>query len=158
MTDQGRWDEAIEQYEQALKQMPDSIHAHNQLGLLLQKRGEFKAAIAQFQKVLELDPKHVTARNNLAWLLATCPENSLRDGKKVVELAQQAVQLSGGRAPEILDTLAAAYAEAGPFPIAIETARQVLDLSTAQNNKPLAEVIQNQLQLFEVNSPHHEKL
>ncbi len=101
-----------------------------------------------------------TLRLEITWLgcWPTCPENSLRDGKKVVELAQQAVQLSGGRAPEILDPLAAAYAEAGPFPIAIETARQVLDLSTAQNNKPLAEVIQNQLQLFEANSPHHEKL
>ncbi len=157
LTAQGRWDEAIEQYQQALKQMPDSIHAHNQLGLLLQKRGELKAASAQFQKVLELDPKHVTARNNLAWLLATCSEDSLRDGKEAVKLAQQAVQLSGGKAPEILDTLAAAYAEAGQFPKAIETARQALNLSTAQNNKPLAEVIQNQLQLFEANSPYHEK-
>ena len=157
LTAQGRWDEAIEQYQQALKQMPDSIHAHNQLGLLLQKRGQFKAAIAQFQKVLELDPRHITARNNLAWLLATCPENSLRDGKKAVELAQQAVQLSSGNAPEILDTLAAAYAEAGRFPEAIETAQRALDLSTAQNNRSLAEVIQNQLQLYEANSPYHEK-
>ena len=157
LTAQGRWDEAIEQYQQALKQMPDSIHAHNQLGLALQSRGRFAAAIAQFQKVLELDPKHVTARNNLAWLLATCPENSLRDGKKAVELAQQAVQLSGGNAPEILDTLAAAYAEAGSFPEAVATAQRALDLSAAQNKKPLAEVIQNQLKLFETHSPFHEK-
>jgi len=157
LTAQGRWDEAIEQYQQALKQMPDSIHAHNQLGLALQSRGRFAAAIAQFQKVLELDPKHVTARNNLAWLLATCPENSLRDGKKAVELAQQAVQLSGGNAPEILDTLAAAYAEAGSFPEAVATAQRALDLSAAQNKKPLAEVIQNQLKLFETNSPYHEQ-
>jgi tetratricopeptide (TPR) repeat protein len=156
-TAQGRWDEAIEHYQRALKQMPDSIHAHYQLGLALQYRGKFAAAIAQFQKVLELDPRHVTAQNNLAWLLATCPEASLRDGKKAVELAQQAVQLSGGKSPEILDTLAAAYAEAGRFPEAIETAQRVLDLSAAQNNKPLAKVIQNQLKLFETNSPYHEK-
>jgi len=154
---QGRWDEAIEQYQQALKQMPDSIHAHYQLGLALQSQGRFTAAIAQFQRVLELDPRHVTAQNNLAWLLATCPENSLRDGKKAVELAQQAVQLSGGNSPEILDTLAAAYAEAGSFPEAVETAQRALDLSAAQNKKPLAEVIQNQLKLFETHSPFHEK-
>jgi Flp pilus assembly protein TadD len=97
------------------------------------------------------------AQNNLAWLLATCPDNSLRNGQKAVELAQQAVQLSGGKSPEILDTLAAAYAEAGSFPEAIETARQASDLSTAQNKKPLAEVIQNQLKLFETHSPYHEK-
>ena len=154
---QGRWDEAIEHYQQALKQMPDSTHAHYQLGLALQSRGKFAAAVAQLHKVLELDPKHVMAQNNLAWLLATCPDNSLRNGQKAVELAQQAVQLSGGKSPEILDTLAAAYAEAGSFPEAIETARQASDLSTAQNKKPLAEVIQNQLKLFETHSPYHEK-
>ncbi|MGD0206656.1 MAG: tetratricopeptide repeat protein [Verrucomicrobiota bacterium] len=156
-TAQGRWDEAIEHYQRALKQMPDSIHARYQFGLVLQKRGKFAAAIVQFQKVLELDPRHVTAQNNLAWLLATCPDNSLRDGKKAVELAQQAVQLSGGNAPEILDTLAAAYAEAGSFPEAVETAQRALDLSAVQNKKPLAEVIQNQLKLFETHSPFHEK-
>jgi len=157
LTAKGRWDEVIEQYQQALKQMPDSIHAHYQLGLALQSRSKFAAAITQFQKVLELDPKHVTARNNLAWLLATCPENSLRDGKKAAELAQQAVQLSGGKSPEILDTLAAAYAEAGRFPEAVATAQRALDLSAVQNNKPLAEVIQNQLKLYEANSPYHEQ-
>jgi Flp pilus assembly protein TadD len=90
-------------------------------------------------------------------LLATCPDNSLRNGNKAVEVAQQAVQLSGGKSPEILDTLAAAYAEAGRFPEAVETARRASDLSTAQNNKPLAEAIQNQLKLFETHSPYHEK-
>jgi tetratricopeptide (TPR) repeat protein len=154
---QGRWDEAIEHYQQALKQMPDSTHAHYQLGLALQSRGRFTAAIAQFQKVLELDPRHVTAQNNLAWLLATCPENSLRNGNKAVEVAQQAVQLSGGNSPEILDTLAAAYAEAGRYPEAVETARRASDLSAAQNNKPLAEATQSQLGLFETHSPYHEK-
>ena len=154
---QGRWDEAIKHYQQALKQMPDSVHAHYQLGLALQSRGRFAEAVAQLQKVLELDPKHIPAQNNLAWLLATCPDGSLRDGKKAVALAQQAVQLSGGKSPEILDTLAAAYAEAGRFPEAVATARRALDLSIAQNNKSLAEVLQNQLKLFESHSPYHEK-
>ncbi len=116
LTAQGRWDEAIEQYQQALKEMPDSVHAHYQLGLLLQSRGRFSEAAAQLQKVLVLDPTHVLAHNNLAWLLATCPVSSLRNGKEAIKLAEQAVQLSGSRSPAILDTLAAAYAEAGRFP------------------------------------------
>ncbi len=154
---QRQWDEAIEHYQQALKQMPDSIQVHNQLGLALLRRDKFAAAIAQFQKVLELDPRYITAQNNLAWLLATCPDNSLRNGQKAVELAQQAVQLSGGDSPEILDTLAAAYAEAERFTEAVKTARQALALSATQNKKSLAEVIQNQLKLFETHSPYHEK-
>jgi tetratricopeptide (TPR) repeat protein len=153
----GQLDEAIKHYQRALELMPDFTRARYQLGLALQSRGKFAAAIAQFQRVLELDPRHVTAQNNLAWLLATCPDNSLRNGNKAVELAQQAVQLSGGNSPEILDTLAAAYAEAGRYPEAVETARRALDLSAAQNNKPLAQVIQTQLKLFETHSPYREK-
>jgi tetratricopeptide (TPR) repeat protein len=154
---QGQWRGAVENYQQALKQMPDSVRAHYQLGLAFQCLGESAAAITQFQKVLELDPNHVTAQNNLAWLLATSPDPSLRDGRKAVELAQPAVQLSGGVSPQILDTLAAAYAEAGRFPEATETARRALELCVAQNNKPLADVIQNQLKLFEAHSPYHEQ-
>jgi tetratricopeptide (TPR) repeat protein len=150
------WRGAVEHYQQALKQMPDSVHAHYQLGLALQCLSESAAAIAEFQKVLELDPNHVAAQNNLAWVLATCPDASLRNGRKAVELAQQAVRLSGGLSPPILDTLAAAYAEAGQFPEAVETARQALKLCAAQKNEPLVEVIQSQLKLFERHSAYHE--
>ena len=153
---QGRWDEAIEHYQQALKQMPDSVHAHYQLGLALQSRGQFAAAVAQFQKVLELDPRHVTALNNLAWIWATCPDNSLRNGPKALAEAEQAVQLSGGNSPEILDTLAAAYAVAGRYPEAVATARRALSLAAIQNNQPLAGALQTQLKLFEANTPFHE--
>ena len=153
----GQLDEAIKHYQQALELMPDFTRARYQFGLVLQTRGKFAEAVAQFEKILELDPKHIASQNNLAWLLATCPDNSVRNGNKAVELAQQAVQLSRGRSPEVLDTLAAAYAEAGRFPEAIETARQASDLSTALNNKPLAEAIQTQLHFYETNSPYHEK-
>jgi protein O-mannosyl-transferase len=154
---QGRWDQAIEHYQQALKRMPDSIPAHYQLGLALQCRGRFADAIKQFQKVLELNPLHAAAQNDLAWILATCPESSLRNGQKAVALARQAAQLSASKSPQILDTLAAAYAEAGQFSEAIRTARQALALSVAQNNKPMTEVIQNHLRLFENHSPCREK-
>jgi tetratricopeptide (TPR) repeat protein len=156
LTAHGRWDEAMEQYQQELKQMPDSTYVHYQLGLLLQGQGKFAPAIAQFQKILELDPGHVPAQNNLAWLLATCPDDSVRNGKKAVELAQQAVQLSGGKSPEILDTLAAAYAEAGRFPEAVETAGRALNLSVAQNKKPLADAIQTQRTLYQAGSPFRD--
>jgi protein O-mannosyl-transferase len=154
---QGQWNEAIEQYRQALKHMPGSVHAHYQLGVALQCQGQFAAAIAQFTEVLQLDPQHAAARNNLAWLLATCPQASLRNGPKAVELAQQAVQLSGGDQPEILDTLSAAYAEAGQFQEAIETVRQALSLAEAKNNRQLTEVLQMRLKLYKANVPFHEK-
>jgi len=81
----------------------------------------------------------------------------LREGSRAVELTQQAEQLAGSESLQLLDTLAAAYAEAGRFSEAVETAKRALNLTAAQNNKPLAEAIQSRLKLYEANSPYHEK-
>ena len=65
-------------------------------------------------------PSDTNLLNDTAWILATNPNASVRDGAEAVELAQRAVKLSGGQEPAILDTLAAAYAEAGRFADAVE--------------------------------------
>jgi Flp pilus assembly protein TadD len=97
------------------------------------------------------------AQNNLAWLLATCPEASSRDGQRAMALARQAMQLSGVTNPQLLDTLAAAYAEAGQFGEAVEMARRALSLPATQNNKALADALQTRLKLYETNLPYREK-
>ncbi len=132
---------------------PHSAQAHFRLGQALQAQHYFEAASAEYQNAVELNPKHALAQNNLAWLLATCPEPSLRDRRKAVELARQTEQLSGGNQPDVLDTLAAAYTEAGQFDKAVGTARRALNLPATQNNKPLAEAIQARLKLYETNAP-----
>jgi tetratricopeptide (TPR) repeat protein len=154
---QGRFNEAVKEYQRTLELMPNYADAHYMLGCALQGQRKFAAAIVQFQEVLKLEPGQVMAQNSLAWLLATCPEATLRDGGKAIELAKQADQLSGGNHPEILDALAAAYAEAGRYPEAVETARRALSLLATQNNKPLADALQMRLKLYEANAPFHEK-
>ncbi len=155
---QGKLDEAVKEYQRTLELVPNSAQAHFRFGQALQAQRDFKAAITEYQRTLELDPKHLPARLTLAWLLATCPDASLRDGSRAVELARQAEQLANqGESPQMLDTLAAAYAEAGRYPEAVETARRALSLTATQNNKPLAEAIQTHLRLYEANSPYHEK-
>jgi tetratricopeptide (TPR) repeat protein len=74
-----------------------------------------------------------------------------------VELAREAEQLSGGKQAEVLDTLAAAYAEAGRYPEAVETARRALSLVATQNNQSVADALQMRLKLYEANAPFHEK-
>jgi protein O-mannosyl-transferase len=153
----GKLDEAIEAYRRTLALIPNSAQAHFRFGQALQARRRFPEAIAEYRKALDLAPRHQPARLSLAWVLATGPEASLRDGRRAVELAKEAEQLSDGKHPEVLDTLAAAYAEAGRFPEAIETARRASALSAAQNNQPLTEAIQSRLQLYAAHSPYHEK-
>ncbi|MGA2788621.1 MAG: sel1 repeat family protein, partial [Verrucomicrobiota bacterium] len=86
----------------------------------------------------------------------TSPEASIRNGAKAMELVQQAEQLAGAESPQVLDTLAAAYAEAGRYAEAVETAKRALNFPATQNNKPLAEAIQARLKLYGANIPYHE--
>jgi protein O-mannosyl-transferase len=153
----GKLDEAVKEYQRTLELVPGSAQAHFRFGQALQAQHRFAAAKTEYQKALELDPKQLPAHLDLAWLLATCPETSLRDGNRAVELAQQVERLSQDGSPHTLDTLAAAYAEAGRFGEAVETAKRALNLNATQNNQPLAEAIQSRLKLYEANAPYHEK-
>ena len=88
-----------------------------------------------------------------AWRLATSRASSERDGGRAVELARRAVGLTGGRAPDPLDVLAAAYAESRRFPAAVKAAQQALDLATRQGNGPLAEEVRKRLKLYRAEKP-----
>jgi tetratricopeptide (TPR) repeat protein len=151
----GSVDEAIAHYQKALQIKPDYAKAHFNLGNALFQKGSVDEAIAHFQKALEIDPDYAKAQNNLAWVLATCPQASLRNGNKAVELAQRANQLTGDGNPAILGTLAAAYAEAGRFPEAVETAQRALQLAETQSNTALAEAIRSQMKLYQAGLPFH---
>ncbi len=154
-TQQGRMEEAISQFQKALEIKPDYAEAHYNLGNAFLQQGRMEEAIAQFQKALTINPDYVGAQNNMAWVLATCPQASLRNGIKAVGLAERANQLTGGKNPVILATLAAAYAEAGRFPEAIETVRRAMQLAETQSNTALAGALQSQLKLYQAGIPFH---
>jgi tetratricopeptide (TPR) repeat protein len=79
----------------------------------------------------------------------------LRNGGKAVELSRQASLLTGGENPIYLHTLAAAYAEAGRFPEAVETAQRALRLANAQSNAGLARALQLEMEFYQAGSPLH---
>jgi tetratricopeptide (TPR) repeat protein len=69
---------------------PDYALADNNLGHVFLQQGDVDTAISYFQKTLESHPNLVLATYNLAWVLATCPQTSLRNGAKALELSQRA--------------------------------------------------------------------
>jgi Flp pilus assembly protein TadD len=148
-------DDAISQYQAALQIKPDDEIAQVNLGIILLQTGRAGEAKARFQTALQLAPSDAKAKSNLAWLLATCPEVSLRDGNKAVALAQQANTLTGGSKPMILHSLAAALAEAGRFPEALETAQRALNLAEAQSNIGLAQQLQIEIKFYQSGRPYH---
>ena len=151
----GRMDEAMSHFQRALEINPGNASAHLNLGSALRRKGRMDEAISQYQKALQIEPADVEAQNNLAWLLATCPEASLRNGDNAVRLARQANGLTGGENPIILRTLAAAFAEAGRYSEAVETAQRALHLAGAQSNIKLAGQLQLEMKLYQAGSPYH---
>jgi protein O-mannosyl-transferase len=150
---QGRFDEAIAAYRASLQINPANAQADNNLSSALLKQGRTDEAIAATEKALELQPGNVLSQNNLAWILATAPQPSLRNGARAVQLAAQARQASGINNPVYLRTLAAAYAEAGQFPDAVQTAQRAIALAQAQSNAPLANALLHEIKLYEAGHP-----
>jgi len=152
---QGRVEEAIPHYEKALQINPGYGKAHSNLASALLRQGKMGDAITHLQRALQLEPKDASLQIELAWLLATCPDASLRNGEKAVSLARQANAGTGGENPAVLHTLAAAYAEAGRFAEAVETARRALSLAGTQSNRALSAQLEYELSLYQAGSPLH---
>jgi protein O-mannosyl-transferase len=139
-----------------LRDFPYDVPAHDELGVLLVQNGDVHGAIEQWKISLQLNPEDGNALNNLAWVLATYSTDAVRDGKRAVELAEKASALPGGAVPIVLRTLAAAYAEAGDFPKAIDTAQRAIDLATAQNNPSLRATLRHEIELYQARTPYRE--
>jgi Tfp pilus assembly protein PilF len=156
----GQLDKAIAQFQRALDSGVEdayTAHIHYNLGNALRQNKLVGEAVAHYQEALKREPRLVLAQNQLAWVLATCSDASLRNGPKAVEFARQASELSGGRNPVILHTLAAAYAENGQFSEAVETAKSALELAASQGNPALLQVLPNEIALYQAGSPYHER-
>ena len=151
----GRTGEAIAQFRNALEIDPRDAEAHQDLGVALARCGQSEEAIGQLRKALALKPDYAMAWNDLAWLRATCPEAVFRDGREAIELARKAIGLAG-ETPDFLDTLAAAYAEAGMFAQAKATVRHAWELARRQNNAPLAAKLQARRRLYDAGNPYRE--
>jgi Flp pilus assembly protein TadD len=151
----GKLDEAIVQFQKALELNPGDAKAHGNLGVVLADRGRFNEAMAHYQKALEIKPDFAAAHNGLAWLQATCPVAALRNGGEAVRHALRANDLSGGGQPGILDTLAAAYAEAGRFSEGVAAARKALELATQRHDPALADAVRARIALYEARKPYH---
>jgi tetratricopeptide (TPR) repeat protein len=153
----GRLDEAIAHLEKAVAISPEFAEGYFNLGdTLYYLEGKSAEALGAWRNVLRIDPNHVPVLNQTAWVLATSPEASLRDGVQAVAFAERAARLSGGREAAILDTLAAAYAEAGRFADAVRITSQTLDLAKKQSNRQQVEVLEGRMALYGGGTPFRD--
>ena len=153
---QGRIDEAIHHFQQAVTLKPDFADGHHRLGLTLASTGRGDEACRHFEQCIRLKPDWPLPLNALAWILATAADSDIRQAEAAVRHAERAVELTDNENPTMLDTLAAAYAEAAQFERAVATAEAALSLVSGAESNRLAEKIAKRLELYRQGRPYRE--
>ncbi|MBM3357143.1 MAG: tetratricopeptide repeat protein [Betaproteobacteria bacterium] len=140
---------AIKDYNEAIRLDPNQASAYANRGLSYIRLGQHGRAAADLGEAIRLDPRDADSHDSLAWLLATSRATELRDGKRAVEFAARAVELTQFKEPAYLDTLAAAYARMGDFSSAIKWQLRALSDPQFAKNKEA----QERLQLYRASRP-----
>jgi len=151
---QEKHEQAVADFGAVIELDPSSAAAYNNRGFNRQRLGDGASALADYNRALELAPTYALAFQNKAWLLATSPIDGLRNGPNAVKAALVACELNKYKDPADLKALAAAYAEAGQFELAIGWQEKVVQLSTAEE-KALEEKV---LEQYRDKVPYRETL
>jgi len=160
-------DEAITHLRKALEAhmrtakdvQSDYPQARYNLGNALLQKGQVDEAVTQFEKLLVLQPKSAAARKAvgaIAWQLAASPNPSMRNGPQAIKLAEDLDHLAAGTDPAAVEILAAAYAEAGKFELAVDAAQRALQLARSQNDAAMVATIQTQLESYKAGLPFRD--
>jgi tetratricopeptide (TPR) repeat protein len=153
LNDTGRVDEAIVAWSSAVRLQPEMAEAQESLGMAYYSERKYSDAAAHLRIAAGLKPDRVFVLNLSAIVLATCPDDSVRNDAAAVLLAERARTLTKGQNALVLDTLSASYAEAGRFPDAIDTEQQAINIAVQQGNTRLADMLKDHLSAFTRNLP-----
>jgi tetratricopeptide (TPR) repeat protein len=147
------YDKAISDYNEVIRLDPRSATTYYNRGTRWEAKAEYGRALSDYGEAIRVRPKYVAPWGARAWLEATCPDAKYRDGKKAVEDATKASQLSAGKELRILETLAAAYAEAGDFASAVTWQEQAMELAPEK----LKPSVRFRLDLYSSHRPYRQK-
>jgi tetratricopeptide (TPR) repeat protein len=131
---QGRLEEAASAYREAIRLQPKNADAHRNLGVAYLSQGKLSESVDAMRESVRLAPNHPRWINELAWMLVD-PEGDSKLGnpKEALPLARKAVQLTGRKDVNILDTLAVALAANNELKEAVTVQEEILKLMNGKN-------------------------
>lgn len=149
---QGRFDEAAQQFDALVELRPEDSGTRMGQAMALLLGEDYGRALAALEAAHSRFPEEVSLTHSLARLLATCPDEAVRDGERALVLAQRTLQQR--QTLEHVETLAMALAETGRFEEAIEWQQRVLEQRRAQGDTGAgAAASTHYLRLFEQRQP-----
>jgi tetratricopeptide (TPR) repeat protein len=107
---------------------PAYVEAYNLRAECWRKLKQIDKALADFDEAIRRAPRLYLPYQEQAWILAGCPDPKYRDGKRAVESARRACELTGWTYSYSVGRLAAAYAEMGDFDSAVAYEEKALVL------------------------------
>ena len=152
LANKGDTTRAIADEDKAIGLNQKNVDAFSGRGLLHSRTGEYGKGIEDCRTAVLLDKNDTIANNNLAWLLTITPDTKLRDGKKALEYAKRACELSEWKNAYCLGTLAAAYAETENYDEAVKWEKMCI--ATGLPEKEMQQA-RKELDLFENKKPYH---
>lgn len=131
---------ALDDLDKALELDGANAHAWGFRGALKLKLGDIKGAHDDLSQAFKLGHADAGDLNSLAWILATSPDDSIRDGQEAVKIAQLAFLGSESEDPwQYIDTLAAAHAANGAFDKAVEKQEEAIESATEDQRAAMQE-------------------
>jgi hypothetical protein len=112
-------------------------------------------ALADLTRAVNESSDDSTAQNALAWMMSTCPDQKFRNGKEAIVHANQACELTLWQQGYFIDTLAAAYAEAGKFPQAVMWQQRAITLMKS-NSAEGQQDFEKRLELYKAKQPYRD--
>ncbi|MEI8374295.1 MAG: tetratricopeptide repeat protein [Planctomycetota bacterium] len=156
-TSMKKYDKSIEIHTAILADRPDDVDAMRGRADALLNLGRRASAVLDYERALKLQSHDIGILNNFAWLLATAPEDNLRDGRRALALATDACRQTEYKQDYILSTLAAAYAETGDFESARKWAAQAVEVKpSAHAEASRKDELKKELDSYKANKPWRE--
>jgi tetratricopeptide (TPR) repeat protein len=124
----GKLKEAVEHFRKAIEIDPNYAEAVDGLTAVLFQSKAHRDAAEVLRDAVKKRPADIRPLYKLAWLLATTEDDSVRDPVESRRLANYAIEHGANKEPMMYDVLAAAYAAAGEFDRAVESAETAIEI------------------------------
>jgi len=136
-----RYEPALVSTTRAIALDPSAADYYATRGFCFKELGRCAEGVTAYEAALKRNPRQRDAMVGLALILATCPQDSIRDAPRAVKVATAACRLSATPEAYAQSVLAVAYAECGDIENATRAAKEALQCAADEDKEAVRTLI-----------------